>query len=61
MIRVQELREKAELMRRVAGTPAGRDPLVDRELLALADQLEQEAEARLEYLKRRSQGPAADC
>jgi len=55
MIRVQELRKKAELMRRVAGTPAGHDPLLDRELLALADQLEQEAEARLEYLKRQAE------
>lgn len=52
MIRVQELRKKAELLRRVAGTPAGRDPLVDRELLILADRYEREAETRLEYLKR---------
>lgn len=43
MTRVQELRKKAALMRRVAGTPAARDPLLDRELLALADQLEEEA------------------
>ena len=51
MIRVQELRKKAELLRRVARTPAGRDSLVDRELLILADRYEREAETRLEYLK----------
>ena len=54
MIRVQELRNKAELFRRVARTPVGRDPLLDRELLALADRFEQEADERLEYLRRQS-------
>lgn len=54
MIRVQQLRQKAELFRHVARTPAGRDPLVDRELLTLADQFEQEAGEREEYLQRQS-------
>lgn len=54
MERLKQLRQKAELFRRVARTPAGRDPLVDRELLSLADQLEQQAEEREEYLERRS-------
>lgn len=53
MERLKQLRQKAELFRR-ARTPAGRDPLVDRELLSLADQLEQQAEEREEYLERRS-------
>lgn len=56
MANVQELRKQAELFRRVARTPAGRDPLVDRELLVLADRLEQEADARLKYLRRQSKG-----
>lgn len=39
---------------------AGRDPLFDRELLALADRCEQEADARLEYLQQQPKGsPAA--
>jgi hypothetical protein len=60
MIRVQELRKAAELMRQMAGTPAGRDPLLDRELLVLADQLEEEADARLAYLQRQSNGFVGD-
>lgn len=52
MERVKQLRQKAELLRRVARTPAGRDPLVDRELLTLADQFEQQADEREEYLQR---------
>jgi hypothetical protein len=60
VIRVQELRNKAELFRRVARTPAGRDPRADRELLILADRFEQEADARLEYLQRQSKNFPAD-
>lgn len=60
MIRVEELRKKAEFLRRVAGTPAGRDPLVDRELFALAEKYEREAETRLAYLMRQSELLAAD-
>ena len=60
MVRVQELRKKAEFFRRIARTPAGRDPLLDRELLALADRFEQVADARLEYLQRQSKGFSAD-
>jgi hypothetical protein len=60
MTRVQQLRQKAELFRRVSRTPIGGDPLVDRELLALADKLDHEADERLEYLKRRSEGFTSD-
>ena len=55
MIRVQQLRRKAELMRRVANIPTHGDGLIDRDLLALADQLEEEADVREEYLKRQSE------
>ena len=55
MIRVQQLRQKAELMRRVANIPTHGDGLIDRDLLALADQLEEEADVREEYLKRQSE------
>lgn len=55
MIRVQQLRQKAELFRRVARTQAGRDPLVDRELFVLADRLDQQADEREGYLKRQSE------
>jgi hypothetical protein len=57
MTRFQALRNEAELMRRVAGTPAGRDPLLDRELLALADRLEQEADRLEDDLERESKLP----
>lgn len=56
MIRVQQLRRKAERLRRVASTPTEGDSLINRELMTLADQLDQEADARLEYLKRKSEG-----
>ena len=55
MIRVQQLRQKAELLRRVASIPTHGDGLIDRDLLALADQLEEEADVREEYLKRHSE------
>ena len=54
MIRVQQLRQKAELLRRVANIPTHGDGLIDRDLLALADRLEEEADVREEYLKRQS-------
>lgn len=57
MFRVQQLREEAKRLRRVASIPTHGDALIDRELLALADQLEQEAEERMEYLKRQSEAP----
>ena len=44
MIRVQQLRQKAELLRRVASIPTHGDGLIDRDLLVLADQLEEEAD-----------------
>ena len=55
MIRVQQLRQKAELMRRVANIPTHGDGLIDRDWLALADQLEEAAAVREEYLKRQSE------
>ena len=51
VIRVQQLRQKAELLRRVASIPTHGDGLIDRDLLVLADQLEEEAGVREEYLK----------
>jgi hypothetical protein len=51
MIRVQQLRQKAELLRRVASIPTHGDGLIDRDLFVLADQLEEEADVREEYLK----------
>jgi len=42
-------------MRRVANIPTHGDGLIDRDLLALADQLEEEADVREEYLKRQSE------
>ena len=44
MIRVKQLRQKAELLRRVASIPTHGDGLIDRDLLVLADQLEEEAD-----------------
>ena len=55
MIRVKKLRQKAELLRRVANIPTHGDGLIDRDLLALADQLEEAADVREEYLKRQSE------
>jgi len=55
VIRVQQLRQKAELLRRVASIPTHGDGLIDRDLLVLADQLEEEADVREEYLKRQSE------
>ena len=55
MLRVQQLREEAKRLRRVASIPTRGDALIDRELLALADRLEQEAEERMEHLKRQSE------
>ena len=51
MIRVQQLRLKAELLRRVASIPTHGDRLIDWDLLVLADHLEEEADVREEYLK----------
>jgi hypothetical protein len=53
--RVQQLRQKAELLRRVASIPTHGDGLIDRDLLVLADQLAEEADVRAEYLKRQSE------
>jgi hypothetical protein len=55
VIRVQQLRHKAELLRRVASIPTHGDGLIDRDLLVLADQLEEEADVTEEYLKRQSE------
>jgi hypothetical protein len=55
VIRVQQLRQKVELLRRVASIPTHGDGLIDRDLLVLADQLEGEADVKEEYLKRQSQ------
>ena len=55
MIRVKQLRQKAELLRRVASIPTHGDRLIDADLLVLADQLEEEADVREEYLKRQSE------
>jgi hypothetical protein len=55
VIRVQQLRQKAELLRRVASIPTHGDGLIDRDLLVLADQLEEEADVREEYLKGQSE------
>ena len=55
MIRVQQLRQKAELLRRVASIPTHGDGLIDRDLLLLADQLEEEADVREECLKHQSE------
>ena len=54
VIRVQQLRQKAELLRRVASIPTHGDGLIDRDLLVLAHQLEEEANVREEYLKTHS-------
>ena len=51
MIRVQQLRQKAELLRRVASIPTHGDGLIDRDLLVLADELEEEADVREENQK----------
>ena len=55
MIRVQQLRQKAELLRRVASIPTHGDRLIDADLVVLADQLEEEADVREESLKRQSE------
>jgi hypothetical protein len=55
VIRVQQLRQKAELLRRVASIPTHGDGLIDRDLRVLAGQLEEEADVREEYLKRQSE------
>ena len=49
MIRVQQLRQKVELLRRVASIPTHGDGLIDRDLSVLADQLEGEADVKEEY------------
>ena len=54
MICVQQLRQKAELLRRVASIPTHGDRLIDADLVVLADQLEEEADVREEYLKTHS-------
>ena len=53
MIRVQQLRRKVKLLRRVTLTHG--DRLIDQDLVGLADQLEEEADAREEYLTRQSE------
>jgi hypothetical protein len=55
VIRVQQLRQKAELLRRVASILTHGDGLIDQDLLVLADQLQEEADVREGYLKRRSE------
>jgi hypothetical protein len=55
VIRAQQLRQKVELLRRVASVPTHGDGLIDRDLLVLADQLEGEADLKEECLKRQSQ------
>jgi hypothetical protein len=55
VIRVQQLRRKVKLLRRVASITTDGDRLIDRDLVGLADQLEEEADAREEYLKRQSE------
>jgi len=55
VIRVQQLRQKAELLRRVASIPTHGDRLIDADLVVLADQLEEEADVREESLKRQSE------
>ena len=54
MIRVRQLRHKAELLEQVASIPTNDDRLIDWELSVLADQLEEEADAMEECLKRQS-------
>jgi hypothetical protein len=55
VIRVQQLRHKAELLRRVARIPTHGDGLIDRDLLVLADRLEEEANVTEGSLKRQSE------
>jgi hypothetical protein len=55
VIRVQQLRQKAALLQRVATIPTDGDRLIDWDLMRLADQLADEADARAEYLKRQSE------
>jgi len=55
MIRVQQLRRKVKLLRREASILTHGDRLIDQDLVGLADQLEEEADAREEYLKRQSE------
>jgi hypothetical protein len=50
MERVRELRQKAELYRRVAGHPTDGGKGADRILVKLAEQLEREADDRLAWL-----------
>jgi hypothetical protein len=51
VIRVQQLRQKAARLRRLASTPTQGDALIDQELLVLADQFEEQAAAREKCLK----------
>jgi hypothetical protein len=55
VILVQQLRHKVELVRRVASIPTHGDGLIDRDLLVLADRLEEEANVTEGYLKRQSE------
>ena len=52
MIRVQQLREKAERLRHLASIPTNGGALADRHLV---DLLDKEADARVEYLKGQSE------
>jgi hypothetical protein len=53
--RVQQLRETAGHLRRVASIPTNGGALADRNLVDLADRLDKEADARVEYLKGQSE------
>jgi hypothetical protein len=53
--RVQQLRRKVKPLRRVASIPTHGDRLIDQDLVGLTNQLEEEADAREEYLKRQSE------
>ena len=55
MIRVQQLRETAGRLRRVASIPTNGGALTDRHLVDLADRLDKAADAQVEYLKGQSE------
>jgi hypothetical protein len=53
--RARELRQRAALCRRAAAVPSSGDAIINRELIALAQRLEQQA-AVLERISRRRTG-----
>jgi hypothetical protein len=55
MIRVEQLREKAERLRHLAGIPTNGGALADRHLVDLADRLDKEADAWVECMKGQSE------